>query len=129
MKGLSRDDGRLYAIKTIKSDDVTRNLSREIAVLQRLNHANVCYMKEAIHEDDGSISKCNTALSTQLDLNFVTAGIVLELVPGGDLCDYIDRLGVLSEVYLMPSRSFESLFLLIQLREGPVPLFSRSVVR
>ena len=129
MKGLSRDDGRLYAIKTIKSVDVTRNLSREIAVLQRLNHANICYMKEVIYEDDGSISKCDTAFSTQPVLSFVTSGIVLELVRGGDLCDYIDRLGVLSEVYLIPSRAFESLFFPIQLREGPEPLFFRSAAR
>ena len=58
-KGLSREDGHLYAIKIIKPDQITIAVSREIAILQLLNHPNVCRMKEAIREDGpaGSVSE------------------------------------------------------------------------
>ena len=58
-KGLSREDGHLYAIKIIKSDQITNAVAREIAILQLLNHPNICRMKEPIREDGpgGSVSE------------------------------------------------------------------------
>ena len=58
MKGLSREDGKLYAIKMLKSGDFTTELNREIAILKQLKHANVCGIKEVVREDNGeSISE------------------------------------------------------------------------
>ena len=58
-KGLSREDGQVYAIKIIKPDQITNAVAREIAILQLLNHPNICRMKESIREDgpSGSVSK------------------------------------------------------------------------
>ena len=58
-KGLSREDGQVYAIKIIKPDQITNAVAREIAILQLLNHPNICRMKASIREDgpSGSVSK------------------------------------------------------------------------
>ena len=65
MKGLSREDGQLYAIKMIKSGDFTTELNREIANLKQLKHVNICGIKEVIREDNGeSISEPARGLPT-----------------------------------------------------------------
>ena len=58
-KELSREGGQVYAIKIIKPDQITNAVAREIAILQLLNHPNICHMKEYIREDgpNGSVSK------------------------------------------------------------------------
>ncbi|KAG2365441.1 kinase-like domain-containing protein, partial [Suillus spraguei] len=82
MKAVSRATGQWYAIKVLQDRKVKRAtannnetaFAREISILERLHHRNICQMKEAFFEDN-SIS------------------LVLEFVDGGDLLDYILREG------------------------------------
>ncbi|KAI0646004.1 kinase-like domain-containing protein [Trametes meyenii] len=83
MKALHREEGRWYAIKIIQgeklpkgwhkgivdgrpTDEESKKLVREISILERLQHRNICQLKEVFLE---SYKIC----------------LVLELVPGGDL--------------------------------------------
>ncbi|KAI0665870.1 kinase-like domain-containing protein [Trametes maxima] len=83
MKALHREEGRWYAIKIIQgeklpkgwykgivngcpTDEESRKLIREISILERLQHRNICQLKEVFLE---RYKIC----------------LVLELVPGGDL--------------------------------------------
>ncbi|KAG2154460.1 kinase-like domain-containing protein [Suillus bovinus] len=78
MKAVSRATGQWYAIKVIQDHKVKRAtansnetaFAREISILERLHHRNICQMKEAFFEDN-------------------SINLVLEFVDGGDLLDYI----------------------------------------
>ncbi|OJT11418.1 hypothetical protein TRAPUB_12062 [Trametes pubescens] len=87
MKALHKQEGKWYAVKMIQanklrkglsnatlnginSDDKSNNFAREINILERLTHPNICQLKEVFFE--------------RYSIN-----LVLEWVPGGDLLDYI----------------------------------------
>ncbi|KAF8644791.1 hypothetical protein AX16_008253 [Volvariella volvacea WC 439] len=91
MKAVSRKDGKWYAVKMIAnranrdgtdSASSSRNtaFAREIAIMEKLKHPNICELKEVFYEPRGDIH------------------LVLELIEGGDLLDYIIRQSGLSEV-------------------------------
>ncbi|KAF7978410.1 hypothetical protein HWV62_821 [Athelia sp. TMB] len=84
-RAMHRQTGKWYALKIIKAAKIKASsqkralevrrataFAREITILKRLVHPNICQFKEAfIHDSDDNIS------------------LVLELVDGGDLLDYI----------------------------------------
>ncbi|CDO76220.1 hypothetical protein BN946_scf184894.g9 [Trametes cinnabarina] len=87
MKALNKADGKWYAVKMIQgnklrkglshasangaqTNDKSNNFAREINILERLKHPNICQLKEVFFEAD-------------------SINLVLEWVPGGDLLDYI----------------------------------------
>ncbi|KXN90631.1 putative serine/threonine-protein kinase fhkC [Leucoagaricus sp. SymC.cos] len=84
MKAIERSTGKWYAIKIITekhnrpSDQSRFAFSREIDIMKRLKHPNICELKEVFYQDNG-------------------INLVLELVEGGDLLEYILRQGGLSE--------------------------------
>ncbi|TFK85051.1 Pkinase-domain-containing protein [Polyporus arcularius HHB13444] len=88
MKALHRDEGKWYAVKIIPTsklrkamtdpeldvvtpDTIPSPLKREIDIMQRLQHRNICQFKEVFYETSG-------------------ISIVLEFVKGGDLLDYLE---------------------------------------
>ncbi|KAK0225407.1 kinase-like domain-containing protein [Armillaria fumosa] len=88
VKALSRTTGEWVAVKMIRekrpqgSTSVTTTqtqLNREINIMSNLSHPNICGMKGVYYHQDGSIN------------------LVLELVEGGDLLDYITSREGLSE--------------------------------
>ncbi|TFK25731.1 CAMK/RAD53 protein kinase [Coprinopsis marcescibilis] len=90
MKAIKRATGEWYAVKMIKDkrpgnhqDGNIRNsaIIREISIMEKLKHRNICELKE-VFMDEGSN-----------DIN-----LVLELVQGGDLLEYILKRGGLCEV-------------------------------
>ncbi|KAI0369626.1 kinase-like protein [Pilatotrama ljubarskyi] len=87
MKALHKSEGKWYAVKIIQSHKLrdgwenaivngkpttekSRRLLREITILERLQHKNICQLKEVFVDN---YSLC----------------LVLELVPGGDLMRYM----------------------------------------
>jgi len=75
-KAVSRATGEWYAVKMIqdsKRGKGVRNtaLAREITIMERLKHPNICELKEVFFQDNGDIN------------------LVLEFVDGGDLLEYI----------------------------------------
>ena len=60
-KAVSRTTGELYAVKMIqdsKRGKGVRNtaLAREITIMERLKHPNICELKEVFFQDNGDIS-------------------------------------------------------------------------
>ncbi|KAF8623401.1 hypothetical protein AX15_006393 [Amanita polypyramis BW_CC] len=83
-KAVSRATGEWYAVKMIqdnKKGKGVRNtsLAREITIMERLKHPNICELKEVFFQDNGDIN------------------LVLEFVDGGDLLEYIVRNNGVSE--------------------------------
>lgn len=84
MRAIERSTGKWYAIKIITEKHnrpVEQNRAaykREIDIMKRLKHPNICELKEVFYQDNG-------------------INLVLELVEGGDLLEYILRQGGLSE--------------------------------
>ncbi|KAI0088050.1 kinase-like domain-containing protein [Irpex rosettiformis] len=99
MKALCRESGKWFAVKMIAMNhvkaaahmttttdasgnrsrpDPTITLQKEVKILERLKHPNICQLKEVFYEDD-------------------YINIVLEWVPGGDLLEYILARNGLSE--------------------------------
>ncbi|KAI0665869.1 kinase-like domain-containing protein [Trametes maxima] len=83
MKGLHREEGNYYAVKVIEAKKLKHDwsyavlgggnlddISREITILKRLEHQNICQMKEFFVDSNG-------------------LSLVLEWVPGGDLLSYL----------------------------------------
>ncbi|KAF9478621.1 Pkinase-domain-containing protein [Pholiota conissans] len=78
-KAIHRPTGVWYAVKmisgakTVKQNGTSRNttFAREISIMERLEHRNICKLVEVFFHDDGSIN------------------LVLELVEGGDLLEHI----------------------------------------
>ncbi|EAU91637.1 CAMK/RAD53 protein kinase [Coprinopsis cinerea okayama7 len=88
MKAVNRKTGVWYAVKMIKdkraahAGDIRNSaIAREISIMEKLKHRNICELKEVFMEEGSS------------DIN-----LVLELVEGGDLLEYILNRGGLSEV-------------------------------
>ncbi|KAG7439582.1 kinase-like protein [Guyanagaster necrorhizus] len=87
VKAMSRTTGEWVAIKMIRekrpqgSTSVTKQtqFNREINIMTALSHPNICEMKSVYYHQDGSTN------------------LVLELVEGGDLLDYITSRDGLSE--------------------------------
>ncbi|KAI0646002.1 Pkinase-domain-containing protein [Trametes meyenii] len=95
MKALHKEEGKWYAVKMIQAnklrkglshaslngeqnDDKSNNFAREINILERLQHPNICQLKEVFFES-------------------YSINLVLEWVPGGDLLDYILKRNGLQE--------------------------------
>ncbi|OSD06682.1 Pkinase-domain-containing protein [Trametes coccinea BRFM310] len=100
MKALNKAEGTWYAVKMIHSNklrkglshatlngvqtsDKSNNFAREINILERLKHPNICQLKEVFFEP-------------------YSINLVLEWVPGGDLLDYILRRNGLQEPEAQP---------------------------
>ncbi|RPD54428.1 kinase-like protein [Lentinus tigrinus ALCF2SS1-7] len=96
MKALHKEEGKWYAVKMIQanklrrglsnaslngveSNDKANNFAREINILERLQHKNICQLKEVFFES-------------------YNINLVLEWVPGGDLLDYILKRNGLPEL-------------------------------
>lgn len=103
MKAISRTTGQWFAIKMIQESKVRRvtvndNKSdgdkaesafmREIAILEDLDHPNICKLKE-VFRDHGNIGKVSFRLLSGICLTGAPLDLVLEFVDGGDLLDYI----------------------------------------
>lgn len=104
MKAISRATGQWFAIKMIHESKVRRvtaandNKSdadkaetafmREIAILEDLDHPNICKLKE-VFRDHGTIGKVFFRLLSGTYLTGAPLDLVLEFVDGGDLLDYI----------------------------------------
>ncbi|RXW15179.1 hypothetical protein EST38_g10681 [Candolleomyces aberdarensis] len=91
MKAVNRETGVWYAVKMIKDKTAGRGgdqqgrirnaaIAREIDILEKLKHRNICEVKEVFLEENGS------------DIN-----LVIELVEGGDLLEYFLKRGGLGE--------------------------------
>ncbi|KAI0355786.1 Pkinase-domain-containing protein [Trametes cingulata] len=95
MKALHKEEGKWYAVKMIQANklrkglsnatlngvqtnDKSTNFAREINILERLQHPNICQLKEVFFES-------------------YSINLVLEWVPGGDLLDYILKRNGLQE--------------------------------
>lgn len=111
-KAVSHASGMWYAIKNIKENRIQRTpgddtpgktgrdtLSREINIMESLKHPNVCDLKEVFFEDNGDISTSGIFYFTYLSqfTVIVLSDLVLELVEGGDLLDYILKTSGLRE--------------------------------
>lgn len=103
MKAISRATGQWFAIKMIQETKVRRvtaneNKSdgdkaesafmREIAILEDLDHPNICKLKE-VFRDHGNIGKLAFRPLSGTCLTSALLDLVLEFVDGGDLLDYI----------------------------------------
>ncbi|KAI0301033.1 kinase-like domain-containing protein [Multifurca ochricompacta] len=89
MKAMARETGEWWAVKIIHGNKVhsgnnhtLQAFGREISILETLDHPNICRLRETFVPDDGG------------GHDFY---LVLELVEGGDLLDYILRNDGLSE--------------------------------
>ncbi|RXW25644.1 hypothetical protein EST38_g233 [Candolleomyces aberdarensis] len=91
MKAVNRETGVWYAVKMIKDKTAGRGgdqqgqirnaaIAREINIMEKLKHPNICELKEVFLEENGP------------DIN-----LVIELVEGGDLLEYILKRGGLGE--------------------------------
>ncbi|EKM80931.1 hypothetical protein AGABI1DRAFT_37595 [Agaricus bisporus var. burnettii JB137-S8] len=93
MKAIERRTGEWFAVKIItdkhnRPGDQNRvAFTREIEIMKKLKHPNICELKEVFYQAN-ALSIC------QKTLNF-GADLVLELIEGGDLLQYIlDRNGL-----------------------------------
>jgi serine/threonine protein kinase len=121
VKAINRTDHQWYAVKMIQNankmkrrhvptgnganaqQDGTLELSREIKILEGLNHRNICKLKEVFF--DKNPENESICWFTPLEFCFLVMSnydfhtdLVLELVEGGDLLDYIvknDGLGAI----------------------------------
>ena len=100
-KAMSRATGKWYAVKMIQGSRNVRNhghtrnstFAREIGVMEKLKHPNICELVEVFFQDNNDISMSFstifTIVSTLLHMNHTFTDLVLELVEGGDLLEYI----------------------------------------
>ncbi|KAF8798744.1 Pkinase-domain-containing protein [Phlegmacium glaucopus] len=91
-KAMSRASGKWYAVKMIQESKNVRNhgdqghtsrnntFAREISIMEKLKHPNICELVEVFFQANNDIN------------------LVLELVEGGDLLEYILKNGGLCEV-------------------------------
>ncbi|KAF8893426.1 kinase-like domain-containing protein [Infundibulicybe gibba] len=92
-KAMSRATGEWFAVKMIHGSRTVRNgntgegtssrnvsFAREISIMETLKHPNICALKEVFFEKNNDIN------------------LVLELISGGDLLDYIIKNNGISEL-------------------------------
>ena len=118
MKALHRTEGKWYAVKMIQANKLRRDFSsvtvrglqadsktssfaREINILEKLQHRNICQLKEVFYEEY-NISECAFALPMEPSLKR-NIDLVLEWVTGGDLLDYILRRNGIRKCYIFPT--------------------------
>ncbi len=63
-------------------------LQKEVKILEKLKHPNICQLKEVFYEEDYISEWVACCLGVGSDW-LCTEDIVLEWVPGGDLLEYI----------------------------------------
>ena len=124
MKAMSRTTSDWWAVKIIHSQKIRganannndnnnaaarqnsghlQNLGREISILEKLNHPNICRLRETFVPEDGGHDFCEFNSSFSLfffpfsELGFLFVDLVLELIEGGDLLDFILSRNGLSE--------------------------------
>ena len=107
MKALHKEEGKWYAVKMIQNSKLRKGvngeekrnrstkIAREINILERVRHRNICQMKEVFYEEY-NISKYSITDSSNI-LAECLLDIVLEWVPGGNLLDYILKKNGISE--------------------------------
>ncbi|GJE90075.1 forkhead associated domain and Pkinase domain-containing protein [Phanerochaete sordida] len=96
MKAMCKENGHWYAVKMIQTKNLKRSMTKqqangdhitvdaslalhkEVQILQKLQHPNICQLKEVFYDPD-------------------YVHIVLEWIAGGDLLEYIIKRGGLSE--------------------------------
>jgi serine/threonine/tyrosine protein kinase RAD53 len=70
-----------------------QSLGREISILEKLNHPNICRLRETFVPEDGGNDFCKLKYLFIFlpfsELGFCFVDLVLELVEGGDLLDFI----------------------------------------
>lgn len=122
MKAMSRTTGEWWAVKIIHSQKLRgantaannnnpvrnntlqlQSLAREISILETLSHPNICRLRETFVPEDGGHDFCGWLFFFNLicvyfcERAFVSVDLVLELIEGGDLLDYILSHNGLSE--------------------------------
>lgn len=103
VKALHITEHQFYAIKLfhknvvnvqlrdrVRADPAARQLRKEIDVLSKLRHKCIVEFKEAIYGTKGISQSCTPSLHF-CSTDAICAGIVMELVPGGDLATYMDK--------------------------------------
>ncbi|KIM40164.1 hypothetical protein M413DRAFT_413516 [Hebeloma cylindrosporum] len=87
-RAVHRETGKWFAVKMIEPSKATKHgrstktstFAREISIMEKLEHPNICKFVEVFVQDDNSIN------------------LVLELIEGGDLLEHILKSGGLCEV-------------------------------
>jgi serine/threonine/tyrosine protein kinase RAD53 len=117
-KAVHKATGRWYAVKMIypsksvgQQESRNQNLIREISIMEKLDHHNICKLVEVFFQNDNSI--CNLPFFSFLlvfafNPRSFSLGLVLELVEGGDLLDHIMKTSGLCNVLLC--HPFSSVF-------------------
>jgi ser/thr/tyr protein kinase RAD53 len=103
MKAISRATGKWYAVKMIHDKSVRSpgeqyhgpnskraSFAREISIMENLKHPNICELKEVFYQEDNNDISALKVYQQPLSVNIsFFAGLVLELVEGGDLLEHI----------------------------------------
>jgi serine/threonine/tyrosine protein kinase RAD53 len=95
-KAVHKPSGKWYAVKMIypsksvgQQESRNKNLIREISIMEKLDHHNVCKLVEVFFQNDNSICTFSLSFAVRIYIQSLYLGLVLELVEGGDLLDHI----------------------------------------
>lgn len=97
MKALHRASGEWFAVKIIHGSKIRggdearlQSFMREISILESLAHHNICSLKERFFDESrGDENICAFPKRDHMLVLNLLSDLVLELVEGGDLLDYI----------------------------------------